>query len=148
MRKGILYSVIASEGIHIFCCVLPTLFSILSLLAGMGLIAAMPGFIDELHHAIHDYEITMIITSAAVLVIGWALYGFAQRLNCSEEAPTCCHEPCAPQKDRTKAVMIIATLLFAINVTVYFSLHRDVVDIPLMPEYAHEHDHTHDHHNH
>ncbi len=146
MRKGILYSVVASESIHIFCCVLPTIFSIMSLLAGMGMIATMPGFMDDMHHMIHDYEIPMIIASAVILVIGWALYAYAQKMDCSEEASTCCHEPCAPKKDRTKIVMIVATVLFIVNVSVYFGFHRTHIDGEHDTHYNHVHDdHKHDH---
>jgi len=123
MRKGILFGVIASESIHIFCCVLPTVFSVLSLLAGMGMIPTMPGFIDDLHHIIHDYEIPMIIVSAVILIVGWILYLCAQKMDCSVEGEGCCAQPCAPKKDRTKIVMIVATLLFVVNVSVYFGFH-------------------------
>ena len=125
IQKGIVCGVVASEGIHIFCCALPTVFSVMSLLAGMGMITSMPGVIDKLHHAIHDYEIPMIIVSGIILTLGWVLYLYAKKLNCSEDGNDCCHEPCAPKKNRTKVVMMIATLLFAINVTVYFGFHRD-----------------------
>jgi hypothetical protein len=146
INKGIIWGVIASESVHIFCCVLPTIFSILSLLAGMGMIATMPGFIDNMHHLIHDYEIPMIVTSGIILSIGWALYLYSRRINCRTEG-TCTHGPCTPQKDRTKIFMIVATFLFIVNVAVYFTVHRPLID-------GHHHTHgssimadTH-HHNH
>lgn len=144
IRKGILYSVIASEGIHIFCCVLPTVFSVLSLLAGMGMIATMPGFIDEMHHVIHGYEIPMIVTSAIVLAFGWVLYYLAQKIDCEVEVG-CCDHPCAPKKDRTKFVLIVATILLVFNVAIYMGFHR-VNDINTY--YAVEHNHDHENHNH
>jgi predicted secreted protein len=72
---------------------------------------------------LHHYEIPMIITSAIILAIGWALYVYAQQLDCNEDSQICCHEPCAPKKDRTKMIMIFATVLFAVNVSVYFAFH-------------------------
>lgn len=149
MRKGILFGVVASESIHIFCCVLPTIFSIMSLLAGMGMIAVMPGFIEDMHHMIHDYEIPMIIASGVILAIGWALYTWSTRMNCSEEkGSTCCHEPCAPKKDRTKIVMMIATVLFIVNVSVYFGFHRaNDIDTHHDSHQIESH-HDHDHHIH
>jgi len=146
MRKGILFGVVASESIHIFCCVLPTIFSIMSLLAGMGMIATMPGFIDDMHYMIHDYEIPMIIASGVILAIGWVLYIWSTRMNCSEEkGSTCCHEPCTPKKDRTKIVMMIATVLFIVNVSVYFGFHR-TYDIDTHHDGHHVEAH-HDHHH-
>ena len=143
IKKSILLGVIASESIHIFCCVLPTIFSVMSLLAGMGMIATMPGFIDELHHVIHDYEIPMIIASAIILCIGWALYVWSRRMDCSEDGQSsCCHEPCSPKKDRTKIVMIVATILFIVNVMVYFGFHQ-AYDIDTYQDQHIEHDHDH-----
>ena len=148
MNKGILWGVIASESIHVFCCVLPTVFSVISLLAGMGMVAAMPGFIEVGHELIHDYEIPMIIVSGAILVFGWGLYIYSRKMNCSEEG-TCCHTPCAPKKDMTRKVMIAATILFIVNVCVYFIFHHSgESDIMHDQSTIHaEHNH-HDHHDH
>lgn len=145
INKGIVWSIIASESIHIFCCVLPTVFSILSLLAGFGMIATMPGFIENAHHIIHDYEIPMIIMSAITLMLGWALYIYSRRISCRTEG-TCSHSPCGPKKDRTRLFMIIATILFVVNVAVYFTLHR-AMDNNGMVHASHA-EIGHDHHNH
>ena len=143
MRKGILYSVIASESIHIFCCVLPTVFSVLSLLAGMGMIAVMPGFIDNMHHVIHDYEMPMIITSAIVLAVGWGLYRYSRKIDCHDEG-TCSHAPCEPKQDTTKIGLIVATILFVFNVMVYFGLHRAYDDNQMHGQnHIENHDHNH-----
>lgn len=122
IQKNIMTAVIASETIHIFCCVLPTVFSVISLLSGMGLIVTMPGFIDAAHHMIHDYEIPLMMISAAILLAGWGLYFYAQRLNCRTEAG-CAHEPCAPKKNRVCYVLMGASILFMVNVIIYVSLH-------------------------
>jgi hypothetical protein len=147
INRGLFWSIIASESIHIFCCVLPTLFSVLSLLAGMGVIATMPLFIDNMHHIIHDYEIPMIIASGVILAFGWALHAYSRRISCRTEG-SCSHEPCTPKKDRTRLFMIIATVLFIVNVTVYFVFHRQMdamIHGEAGVEYKH---HDHDHHHH
>lgn len=123
MKKTILYGVVASETIHIFCCVLPTILSVMSLLSGVGMVVVLPGFIDEIHHVIHHYEIPMLMTSGTILVVGWALYLYAKRIDCMDKEVGCCSTPCEPKKDRIKIVMIAATLLFIINVSVYFGFH-------------------------
>ncbi len=125
LNKGIFYSVIASESIHIFCCVLPTVFSVLNLLAGFGIIATMPTFMDNAHHMVHAYEIPMIILSALILISGWGLYFYSKRISCRTDG-ACSHAPCAPKKDRTKLFMILATFLFFVNISVYFVFHRSV----------------------
>lgn len=150
VNKTIYTSIIASETMHIFCCVLPTLFSVVSLMAGMGMIATMPSFIEQAHHAIHAYEIPMIIISGLVLTLGWGLYGYSLKLNCTVDG-ACDHEPCAPQKDKTRLFMIVATVLFVVNVSVYFLFHKP------MDRHFHDHgthatlssyEHGHDHHHH
>lgn len=138
INKSIMYGMITSEIMHIFCCVLPTLFSFMSLLAGIGIISTMPGFVSYMHNAIHNHEIQIISASGLILSLGWVLYLYAKKLNCSEESKNCCHEPCAPKKDRTKIVMIIATVLFTINVITYFGFHRN------SDAHKHEHHHSHD----
>jgi len=147
INRGLFWGIIASESIHIFCCALPTLFSVLSLLAGMGMIATMPGFIDQTHDIIHSYEIPMIITSGVILVLGWGLYIYSRKISCRTQG-TCSHSPCGPKKDRTKAFMIVATVLFIVNVTVYFTFHRAVNlhEIGVEIHYDHDHGHGHDHH--
>lgn len=122
IKKTILMSVIASESIHVFCCFLPTIFSVFSLLAGFGMIATMPHFMETAHHLIHGYEIPMMILSAFVLIFGWILYAYAQKMDCDNE-PACQGTPCNKTKLRTKKIMQVATILFVVNVTVYFLFH-------------------------
>lgn len=145
INKGLFWGIIASESIHIFCCALPTLFSILSLLAGFGLIATMPGVIADTHHIIHNYEMPMIVLSGIILALGWGLYSYSKKISCRTQG-TCHHEPCAPKKDRTKHFMILATVLFVVNVSVYFVFHRGLGDYN-HANAAHE-IHENDHHNH
>ena len=39
----------SAQLVHIFCCGLPALFSILGLLSGVGLIVTLPVGLEELH---------------------------------------------------------------------------------------------------
>lgn len=148
VNQKIMTAVIASESIHIFCCVLPTIFSVMSLLAGAGMMATMPTFMSAAHDTIHAYEIPMIIASAVILAAGWGLYAYSRKISCRTEG-TCSHQPCAPKKDRTRAIMIVATMLFLVNVSVYFALHR-THNTALVTTYEihHNHGHEHDTHNH
>ena len=123
IQKTLYASVVASESIHIFCCVLPTVFSILSLLAGMGVVATLPSFLNDAHAAIHAYEIPMIMVSGLILLFGWGLYLYSRKIDCRNEG-TCAHTPCEPKKNRTKIFMMLATILFVVNIMVYFAFHR------------------------
>lgn len=113
--------VIASEIGHVFCCVLPTVFSVLTLLVGMGMIGVMPIWIDQFHDVMHGWEIPLMGFSGGVLLTGWAIYYVSRRMDCHDTG--CCHEPCSPKKDRTKTILKIATALFVINVMIYATVH-------------------------
>lgn len=121
IQKFVYWACVSSEISHIFCCGLPILFSLLSLLSGLGVIIAMPAGLDFLHEALHDYEIPMIITSGCIIVLGWALHYVAYRIDCRSTG--CGHGPCAPKKRNSGRVLIIATALFVMNVSIYFLFH-------------------------
>jgi hypothetical protein len=143
-KKAILYAVILSEASHIFCCVLPTVFSVLSLLAGLGMVSALPPFMIELHEMLHAYEVVIICFSAFILALGWGLFWHAQRVDCHSTG--CHHGPCAPKKNTSKIILLIATALFAVNVTVYLVFHRGMgIGPQKFHEDVHEHDHEHVH---
>lgn len=139
IQRGIYWSVLASELTHVFCCGLPVVVSTLSLMASLGLISVLPTGIMALHDIMHAYEMPLIIASAAVLALGWALHHISERLNCVKDSD-CHHEPCAPKKKKASKVLWFATVLFAVNVSVYFGLHYEPsVHEPVL--HAHEHAH-------
>ncbi|MDB5492011.1 MAG: putative rane protein [Micavibrio sp.] len=124
IQKALFWSIVASESTHVFCCVLPTLVSVISLVAGMSALSFLPGFVLTIHETLHAYEVPTIFFSGLMLAIGWALQGYSKRLDCGTAEDSCCsHEPCAPRKDHTFKIMIGATALFAFNVGVYFVFH-------------------------
>lgn len=112
---------ITSEISHFFCCGLPIIFSLLSLLSGMGLIATMPVGIQRLHEMTHDYEVPMIIASGLIIILGWALHVVANKIDCHNSG--CHHEPCGSKKKKSSLILMIATGLFLLNLTGYFLLH-------------------------
>ena len=119
-----------AETSHVFCCVLPVVFSVLSLMSGVGLISTMPTGLVWFHDVMHDYEVPMIIVSGVILLLGWALSWYAERIDCHDTPHGGCHhEPCAPKKKRAHKVLIVASVLFTLNVLVYFGFHRGV-DLP------------------
>lgn len=119
--------VIASEMSHVFCCVLPTLFSVITFLVGLGMIGAMPMWMDSMHLFMHDYEIPLITTSGIIVLLGWGLHIYAQRIDCHDTG--CGHGSCAPKKKNSVNILKIATALFLVNVSIYLILHADVFNV-------------------
>ncbi len=121
LQTFINWAAVSSEISHVFCCALPTLFSVLALLSGMGIIGAVPTQVTFLHDIIHGYEVPIIIASGVILFIGWALYYVGYRIDCRSTG--CAHEPCTPKKKRSAKILLIATVLFVVNVSVYSLIH-------------------------
>lgn len=144
--------VVLSELSHIFCCVLPTVFSIMGILVGLGVAGAMPLWLGGLHDMIHEWEIPVIIMSGFVLILGWTVHNISERMDCHDTG--CHHPPCGPQKKNSVLILRIATLLFAINISVFLIFHKGLNRIGLISEtvqnveQSHHEDHDHDGHDH
>ena len=122
IQSAIYWFCFTSEISHFFCCGLPVIFSLMSLLSSAGLMATMPVGLENVHHAMHDYERPLIAVSFAILMMGWMLHYVAYRIDCRKTG--CGHGPCAPKKRRSGKVLIIATILFAVNLASYAALHH------------------------
>lgn len=122
LQKPLVWAVVLSETSHVFCCVLPTIFSLFSLLAGMGVVAAMPAFLVDLHDILHSWELPMIIGSGIILALGWAAVWYSGRIDCHSTG--CAHGACAPKKNKAHLVLKIATVLFVFNVLIYAGIHK------------------------
>lgn len=123
LQKTLFAAIIASEASHVFCCVLPTIFSIISLLAGVGLVS-MPVWLSGFHDFLHQWELPMIALSGAVILLGWALYAYSKRIDCHNTG--CHHGDCKPRKNIALTVMKIATILFVLNTAIYLVFHRSM----------------------
>ena len=113
--------VLLSECSHLFCCLLPSLFSILSLLSSIGLIVSVPPSLEFIHELIHNWEVPIIIGSAVILLFAWALLYISFKMDCHSTG--CTHEPCEPRKFKSSYMLKIATTLYIINVSVYYVFH-------------------------
>ncbi len=113
--------VVISEISHVFCCVIPSIFSILTILAGMGAMSALPIWMVGAHEVIHGWELTIIVISGIILAFGWLLHIISKRIDCRDTG--CIHEPCGKKKKNTTIILKIATLLFIVNVTIYITVH-------------------------
>lgn len=122
LQSAINWVMITSGVSHVFCCGIPVVFSLLSLLSGMGMVMTMPFAFEHLHGVMHDYEIPMLIASGCILALGWGLHAIALKVDCRDTG--CGHEPCGPKKKRSSKMLIVATLLFVFNVIVYAVFHH------------------------
>ncbi len=138
VRHALNFVVILSEISHVFCCVLPTLFSIAGIMAGLGLAGTMPLWMSGLHEMIHKWEIPMILTSGFILLLGWSFSFISSKLDCHDTG--CHHGPCEPKKKSATMVMKVATILFIANVSVFLIFHKGFEALGLS---GGEHNHNH-----
>jgi hypothetical protein len=139
-HKALLWTGLLAGGSHIFCCVLPGIFSVLALLSGFGIIITLPGWLEHLHGSMHAWEVPIITFSGVIVVIGWVAYFYSKNNDC--HAHGCDHSSCQPRKKRAGRILILASVLFVVNVAVYVGLHSQHAPA----EDAHAHDeHAHDH---
>lgn len=122
-QNAIFWAVIASESSHVFCCVLPTLFSLLAILTNIGMFA-MPASFVFLHETMHQWEFPIVIFSGVVLATGWGLHWHSLR---GEECTSGCQhhtDKAHPTVSKTHLILKIATVLFVVNVIVFLFVHR------------------------
>lgn len=121
IQKSIFWAAVLSETSHVFCCVMPAIFSVMGLLAGLGFVVAMPPVLESVHAVLHQFELPMMGMSAVVMAAGWGLYAVSRRFDCHDTG--CVHGACSPRKNRAHLVLKIATVLFVFNLIIYFGLH-------------------------
>lgn len=138
------WAVLASELSHVFCCVLPTLVTILGVLSNLGLATFAPGFIMDLHETLHAYEVPIVIFSGVMVVLGWMIHLRSTKIDCHDTG--CVHPPCSSSKIKNARILQIATFLFALNLVIYFGVHRNVFNLDVFNKVAEEH-HEHDDHD-
>lgn len=122
-QTAILWAIIISESSHIFCCVLPTVFSMLAVFANLGMFI-MPASYVWFHDLMHEWEFPMVALSGAVLALGWGLHWKGLKGEC--HTPGCQHhpDPAHPKRSAAHMVLVAATILFVANVFVFLVVHR------------------------
>lgn len=136
------WAVLVSELSHVFCCVIPTLVTILSVLANIGLFAMSPdGFLMSIHDAMHTYEIPVILFSGVMVLLGWLAHLSSRKVDCHNTG--CAHPPCEPQKNTNGKILTIATLLFIVNLVIYAGVHRNIFHIAAFDKATTEQHHDH-----
>ena len=145
LQRNIALAIIMAESTHIFCCVIPTIVTLISLLSSVGVISQVPVLLLDFHEVLHAYEIPIILFSGAMLGLGWALYTISRRVECQKDHCEPHETVCAPQKNNSYTVLLIATAIFTINIVVYSVVHLPYAHLLHEQEVAaHAHDHHHD----
>lgn len=140
IQRAINWVAIATGVSHLFCCIFPTLFALISLFASLGALATVPNSIVSMHDIMHDWELPMLIASCVILLVGWSLQIYSMRVNCHDTG--CQHGPCTPKKIKTQNILKIATLLFCFNALLYFSSHDEEKHITETTSTHKEHNHA------
>lgn len=143
------WAVLVSELGHVFCCVLPTVFTILSFAANIGLVGEAPGFLMALHEQMHHYEIPIIVFSGGMVAMGWGVFWLARKL--APQAENCSNAGCCKQQCHNRNILIIASLLFVMNVAIFAFVHKNIFNLAVFtPNFAHGHEdhegHVHENH--
>ncbi len=124
LHKSLFTSVIVAETTHVFCCVLPTLVTLISLAGSVSSSITLPGILLDIHEWLHAWEIPVIIFSGIMLALGWGMYFLAKQIECARPHCTPHETSCSPQKKNAHLILMIATILFVANVTIYVTIHR------------------------
>lgn len=100
------------------------------------------GLLMNIHNAMHEYEIPVIIFSGVMVALGWVAHMVTRDVDCHDTG--CVHPPCTPQKGRNSRILLIATLLFVVNLVIYFGIHRNVLHLDAFDKRETEHHHDHE----
>lgn len=155
MQKRIAtYLTYASAFSHLFCCFLPGVLSIVTLLASSGTVVVTLddfGLPESMHGDLIAFSAIILIVSGIMNFISW-------RVDCREDG-YCTHEPCEPKKNRYLKLYLFSVVFFFINAGIHFGFHVDHNhgaeghhghETHVQESQDHdEHDHgEHDHHDH
>ncbi len=102
---------------HLLCCGLPAVVNVLALISGVGTLSAIVPWVGWMHETLHEFEVFLLVFSAAALAFGYLVHRAAAKRDCS--ADTCSHEPCAPKKKQSRMILLAASGLFVFNLIGY-----------------------------
>ncbi len=104
---------------HFFCCFLPGVISVLTLITLSGsMVLTMEDF--GIPEYVHE---EMIFISAAVLLFSGIINYISWKLDC-RAVGGCSHEPCAPKKAKYFKLYAYSVVFFVLNAVIHFSLHE------------------------
>lgn len=112
------YLVIFSAISHLFCCFLPGVLSVVTLIASSGsAIVTLDdlGLPEKYHADIITFSFVMLVVSGVMNYISW-------RIDCRKDGH-CVHEPCKPKKKGYLKLYFASVIFFLINVAIHFGTH-------------------------
>lgn len=105
-----------SIGAHIFCCGVPTIAALLSLISTAGMTGVLA--IEHLTDLTETWHQAAFYFSTAMVLLAVTSYVIARRRDCVAEGH-CAHEPCAPKKTTGWKRLALSLVLYAANVGVF-----------------------------
>ncbi len=109
--------VLLSAFSHFFCCVLPTISSIVGLGASFGMVSTNLTFFKWFH----EHEEQILVFSAIALTVSAIAQIISWRIDCHNSG--CEHGKCTPKKKVSNKIFTIAVVLFLINLTIHLMQH-------------------------
>lgn len=106
--------VISSCLMHVFCCGLPLLASLLNMAASLGIASA------EVAHSewFEQFERGAIALSAVMLVVTGIILYVSRRVDCRKQG-MCVHPPCDNKKSMSLLIYRVTAVLFAVNLLIF-----------------------------
>lgn len=99
----------------------------MGVLSSAGLMAGAPEFIENIHDSIHHYEVPIIVFSGVMVALGWVFHLSSRTVDCHNTG--CVHPPCDEKKITNSKILLISTLLFIVNLVIYFGIHKNVFEV-------------------
>lgn len=110
---------VASLISHFFCCFLPGVISLITLITLSGSV-----FITMEDFGIPEYiHEELIYISFAVLVVSGLINYISWKMDCRAGADACGHEPCAPKKAKYFRLYGYSVAFFLLNAIIHFGVH-------------------------
>ncbi len=126
------WMVVGTELSHVFCCVLPMLVTVFTVIVNAGLLTATPVFLTQIHDVIHDYEMPIILFSGLMMFVSWAVHLASHQAE--SDATGCGHSSCVSKQNKNLRILQIATLLFFMNLVIYFAVHKNTFNLALFSD--------------
>ena len=118
--KSVSYTmVVGTLLMHVFCCGIPFVMSLVSLAASLGLSGV--GAFDI--PWIHQYETAILWVSGSMLAMTGLLQWIAERRNCVSDGG-CHHEPCDSKKLTARQIYYIAVGIYLANLLLIQLTHH------------------------
>ncbi len=121
LHTALHWAVVVSAASHVFCCILPTVISLFSIMAGFGILSALMPAFEHMHDVLHAYETQILVFSGAMLALGWTAQAWSWRVDCHDTG--CHHGSCSPKKRRASRMLWVASGLFIFNMLTILFVH-------------------------